>query len=547
MEGKLLINGRRIGTGRKIFSENPSTLQPVGEVHLGGIKECRDALEAARKSFQDWRKTSLEEKKTVFRRAESILLEQAENVAGLICAEKGTPSTEAMAVEVMTGLEHLDYYIRRLKHLLKPEKVRPHVTFFKHKKSAFRFEPAGPMLVISPWNFPFLIPFIEVCSSLAAGNTVILRPSSTTPLSGLRVGDIFHEAGLPAGVLNIVNCGRNEAESLVSSPLIRCVSFTGSVSAGRRIMELAGKNLTDVILELGGKDPMIVCGDADLDRAAAGAVWGAFMNTGQSCGSVERVYVDRDVHDTFLHKVLALTNQLKTGLPTEKDTDIGPMAALSQLETVQEHVDDAVDKGAEILCGGRKLKNLPGYFFPPTILSRVNHSMKVMREETFGPLLPVQPFTHIEDAIALANDSCFGLTASVWTSSRKTAAAVVENLEAGTVTVNDHMFSFTEPGAIWGGVKQSGFGRTHGPFGLRERQNIKFTSLDFIPKKSLLWWYPQRPEWPRILKNALILFHHRKYLKKAKALFFLLKRFRTIRSRSPVRDYLKGIPRIIKK
>ncbi|MBN1272663.1 MAG: aldehyde dehydrogenase family protein [Candidatus Aminicenantes bacterium] len=547
MEGRLFIDGRKVATEHKIVSENPSTLRPVGEACLAGPTECRAALEAAQKAFPVWKRTGIEKKRMLFRRAKSILLERAEDIAGLICAEKGTPSTEAMAVEVMTGLEHLDYYIRRLAHLLKPKKASPYVAFFKHKKSRFHFEPVGPTLVISPWNFPFLIPFLEVTAALAAGNTVVLRPSSTTPLSSLKIGEIFFEAGFPPGVVNIVNTERRESEELVSSPLIRTIVFTGGITTGRRIMELASKNLTDVILELGGKDPMIVCRDADLDRAAGGAVWGAFMNTGQSCGSVERLYVDQKIAETFIDKVLSLAKRLKTAYPDEPDTDIGPMATLHQLKIVEEHVKDAVAKGAKILCGGCRLDNFPGYFFPPTVIINADHSMKVMREETFGPLLPIKTFSHLEEAVTLANDSSFGLTASVWTRRRKTAALIAGEMETGTVTVNDHMFSFTEPGAIWGGPKLSGTGRSHGPFGMFRKQNIKYTSYDFSRKKNLLWWFPWRPEWPGILKNAMTLFHHEKYSKRAGALAGLIRKWGIIFSGSPIRNYFKAFLRIIRK
>jgi acyl-CoA reductase-like NAD-dependent aldehyde dehydrogenase len=547
LDGRFFIAGNRIETKERVTVENPATLDPIGEACLASGADCARAVEAAKSAFPRWRTLSHHDKKKIFLAAKEVLLQRASGVARLITVEKGSPLPESLAVELTGALEELDYYGHNQSKTLAPKKVKAHVPLFAHKKNAFHFQPLGPTLIISPWNFPFLIPFLDVTSTLAAGNTVVLRPSTSTPFTALLIGEIFAQAGLPDGVLNIVPCRVPQAEEMITNPEIHSIVFTGSVPVGRRIMELASRNLTNVVLELGGKDPMIVLKDADVEEGARGAVWAGFMNTGQSCASIERVYVAREIADRFLGRVLELSRALRVGNPLEPDIDIGPMENLGQLKVVAEHVREAAEKGAEILCGGKRPENLPGYFFPPTVLARVDHSMKVMTEETFGPVLPVMPFGDVEEAIALANDSAYGLTASVWTRDKKTASGAAERLEVGSVTVNDHMFSFTEPKAIWGGIKQTGMGRTHGPYGLLEVSNIKFVSADFAKKQERLWWFPYGTAKSQVLEQSLMLLHGPKFQVKLKALLSLLPRMRLIRAGTPFRSLLKITSRLFRR
>ncbi len=547
MDGRLIIENKRVEAYLKLKSINPADLKPVGEVFLASTKECQQAIQAAKKAFPSWRTLPLREKKGIFHKAKLILLQRISEAARLITAEKGSPYPESLSVEVQGALEALDYYGQTLGRAARPQKMKHHVILFSNKKSYFHFQPLGVTLIISPWNFPFLIPFCDILGSLSAGNTVVFRPSTSTPLTGLLIGDILVRAGLPPGVLNVVNCNVQKAEKMILSPEIQTISFTGSVATGKKISELASRNLIHTVLELGGKDPMVVLKDADLERASRGAVWAAFMNTGQSCGSVERLYVAREIADDFIDRVLSLVKELKVGDPMAPEVDVGPMTTLSQLRTVEEQVKDAVDKGARVLHGGTRPENLPGYFFQPTVLTGVNHSMKVMKEETFGPVLPIMAFSDPEEAVALANDSDYGLTASVWTRNKKTATWMAERIESGTVTVNDHMFSFAEPAAIWGGIKQTGRGHTHGRYGLQELVNIKFISQDFSRKKSQIWWYPYSAELPRLLEKSFVLFHHDRLLNKLKALFSLLPYRSRVLSGSPLLNFLKNLPKLFKR
>ncbi len=547
MDGRLIINNKRIETDDKKESINPATLESLGEFSLASSADCQKAVRAATEAFPTWSTLPLKDKKAVFMKAKAILLKRGEEAAVLISKEKGSPLPESMMSEIQGGLETLDYYGKNIKRVLKTKKAVHHVTYFSHKKSEYAFHPLGPTLIISPWNYPFIIPLTEVLSALSAGNSVILRPSSSTPFTALLLGEIFLEAGLPPGVLNVVCCRISQAEDLITHPDIHSIMFTGSTSTGKRVMELASRNLTNVVLELGGKDPMIVLEDADLDRAARGAVWGAFTNCGQVCSSIERVYVQQSVAAGFMEKVVALSKNIKVGNPLEAGTDVGPLTVPSQLEIVEGHIQDAKEKGANILVGGEKVKDVPGYFFKPTVLTQVDHSMKIMTEETFGPILPIKTFSDVQDAVTLANDSIYGLTASVWTRNKKLSSLLSKRLHVGSVTINDHLFSFVEPGALWGGVKQTGIGRSHGPYGILELVNIKYISFDFSKKRTQLWWYPYEKDLLKLLKVSMNVFHHNRLWRKIRALPALLPFLSKIYKGSPLQNYIKRAPRSLKK
>ena len=547
MDGRPIINNRRTESKEKLVVKSPATLEAVGEVFLASSTDCEEALHSARLAFPSWSNLSIRERQRIFRRAGQILFDRSNEAARLLAMEKGSPLAEALSVEVLGSLEALDYYGRSLGKGIAPKRTKPHLPLFAHKKSLFKFQPLGPTLIISPWNFPLLIPVCDILSALATGNTVILRPSTTTPFIALLVGEVFLEAGLPPGVLNVVPCRTAQAEELVTHPGLMTIMFTGSVPIGKRIMELASRNLTNVVLELGGKDPMIVLEDADLERAVSGAVWAAFMNTGQSCASVERVYVAREVAGVFTEKAVAMTKRIKVGNPLDDGTEMGPLATLGQLEFVEAHIRDAREKGATVLCGGERPRTGPGYFLAPAVLTGVDHTMKIMKEETFGPVLPIMPFGDPEEAIALANDCDYGLTASVWTKDRRAAARIADRLEAGSVTVNDHMYSFTEPGAIWGGIKRTGMGRSHGPYGLLHLVNIKYIGADFAKNRSQLWWYPYGAEKTDVIRRALAVLHQSGLMKRLRAALSLLPSWGTVSRGTSRKSILRIAGRIFRK
>ena len=475
------------GAGRREVV-NPSTGQAFAAVSLLDAAQAGQALAAAAAAFPAWSALSFHERGRVLLRVRDRLVERADEIAALIEREQGKPAAEAYLVELFPSAEALKHLARHAEDLLRDDPVEAQVLLMAHKQSRVVYEPFGVVLAITPWNFPFLISLISVATALAAGNTAVLKPAPATTLIGLTLGELFREAGAPDGILGVLAVDDGVAAGLVRDPRVAKVVFTGSVATGRKVMEAAAANLTPVVLELGGKDPAVVCRDADLDRAAQGIVWGAFFNSGQACTSVERVYVDKAVAEPFLARVVEHTKRLRVGDPARGEVDLGPLTLERQRRIVEEHVADAVAKGARVLTGGQAPSG-PGWFYPPTVLADVNHGMRIMREETFGPVLPVMAVESLEEAVRLANDTDYGLTASAWTRDPATERRLQRELRAGVVTINDCASSFGEPSAPFGGLKQSGVGRAHGLAGLREMVQVKYVSAD-PSRRPLLWWFP---------------------------------------------------------
>ena len=385
--------------------------------------------------------------------------------------------------------------------------------FLKTKRSAFTYEPLGVIAVISPWNYPWSIPFGEVALALMAGNGVVLKPASLTPLIGERIRRVFERAGVPEGLVRVVH-GPGTGAALVESSVAK-VFFTGSVETGRGVGEACARRLKGSVLELGGKDPMIVLPDANLDHAVAGALWGGFANAGQTCSGIERVYVMREVAERFIAGVVRGARELRVGDPMGWDTEIGPMVSHEQFELVRELVDDAVASGAELHCGG-PLPDAPEGrdFYAPTVLTGVTHDMRIMREEIFGPVLPIVVVDSEDEAVAMANDSEFGLGASVWTSDRSKGERIARELESGMVWINDHMFSHGACQCSWGGVKESGLGRTHSKFGLYECVNIKLRVWESSAIRNP-WWHPYDETLGRALKQTASVLYGRPSIRAA--------------------------------
>ena len=353
-------------------------------------------------------------------------------------------------------------------------------------------EPYGVVGIISPWNYPFSIPATEALAALVAGNAVVLKPSEFTSLVALELESLLHAAGVPENVLQVVVGDGATGAALLHSrggPGIDKLVFTGSVATGKRIAVAAAERLLPVVLELGGKDPMLVLDDADVDVASSAAVWGAFLNAGQTCLSVERCYVHRSLYDAFLKACVAKTKKLRVGHGLDRETDVGPMIHERQLQIVESHVDDAVARGARVLAGGSRFPELGKNFYQPTVLADVTHEMRIMREETFGPVLPVMAFDSDEEAVRLANDTEFGLAASVWTRNRERGERLARCIQAGTVMVNDVVSCFGISEAPHGGVKSSGVGRSNGRFGLEVMVRPKYLDSDLMPGMKKVWWY----------------------------------------------------------
>ena len=505
------VGGREMpGSAGVRPAESPATGVAFAQASLLSAAEASAAIAAAEAAFPAWSHQSFSERGRYLLALREAGREEADALARLIAREQGKPEAEAQAVEIFPALEALKHLALHAEDVLRDDVTESQVLLFAHKRGRIVYAPLGVVLVITPWNYPFAISLIGIAAALAAGNTVVLKPAPATTLIGLRLGDLCRKAGLPHGVVNVVAVDDRTAPALVEDPRVAKIVFTGSVATGKKVMASAATNLTPAVLELGGKDPAIVCKDADLDRAARGIVWGAFLNAGQTCASVERVYVEAEVADRFVAKVVEETRKLRLGDPAEPTTDVGPMSMDRQRRIVIDHVEDARARGARVLVGGETPAG-PGHFYPPTVLTGVDHSMRIMREETFGPVLPIMSVASLDEAIRLANDSAYGLTASGWTRDPETARKIQEGVQAGVVTINDCVSSFGEPTAPWGGVKQSGIGRTHGLAGLREMVQLKYVTEDWS-RGSALWWYPYDQDYRRLMATANRALHSRSLL-----------------------------------
>ena len=477
---------------REVVSYDPATGEEVGRVPLRSAGEVSAAVARARAAQKGWGALPLKERAAVVMRARALLLEGMDEVAALVSRESGKPEAEAVAMEIVPTLDLMQFFARRTGRMLRPEKIDIGLYRLLGRTSIVEYRPLGVVGIISPWNFPWAIPLGEVVMALMAGNSVVLKPSELTPLVGLKIGEVFGRAGLPGGVLEIVTGDGSTGAALVEAGADK-IMFTGSVATGRRVAEAAARRLIPVVLELGGKDPMIVFEDADLSAASEAAVWGAFANSGQACASVERCYVHERVAEEFTRRVVAKAQALRQ--EPGAGCDVGAMSSERQLLTVEEHVREAVGRGARVLAGGGRAQGCGGrgWFHEPTVLGGVDHTMAVMREETFGPVLPLMTFRDEDEAVRLANDSPFGLTASVWTRDLRRGRRVASRIEAGTVMVNEVLYTHGIAQTPWGGVKQSGLGRTHGRLGLLEMVAPHHIHVNRLARLQDVWWFGYTP------------------------------------------------------
>jgi succinate-semialdehyde dehydrogenase/glutarate-semialdehyde dehydrogenase len=472
----------------RVVSRNPATGEVLRQFSCPSDAEVRAAVERARQAQPQWAALGLQKRVGILRQFQRALHTRKARIAELITSEAGKPYGEALSTEILVVLDAARFLIGNAYDLLRPEPV-PHGNFIMWtKRGRLLREPYGVIGIIAPWNYPFSTPASESLAALVAGNAVVLKPSEFTPLAALELQSLLHEAGVPNNIFQVVVGDGATGAALVDSPLDKLV-FTGSVATGKRIKQSAASRLLPVVLELGGKDPMVVLEDVDLDVVSSAAVWGAFMNAGQTCISVERCYVQRRIYDAFLEACARKTKLLRVGNGMDSATDIGPMIHERQLRTVESHVQDARARGARVLCGGERLTSLGPNFYAPTVLADVTHEMRIMREETFGPVLPVMAFEDDEDAVRLANDSDFGLAASVWTRNPARGEALAARIQAGTVMVNDVASCFGISEAPHGGVKASGLGRTHGRWGLEEMVRLKYVDVDYVSQLKKVWWY----------------------------------------------------------
>ena len=467
---QMLIDGERVASrsGKASIIRNPANQESVAEFSSGSREDAHLALEAAKRAFPIWSEMSSQKRCEILHKASAVVRERSDHIARLLTLEQGKPLKNAR-MEVMASAGVLDYYAE--------EGLRNFGQWITsgHSRSIVIRQPIGVAALITPWNFPVDLLAWKVGPALAAGCTLVAKPPSLAPLAATEFIQAVNDSGLPSGAVNVVHGpGSEVGAELVENPISRKIAFTGETETGRWIMAHAAAHIKRISLELGGQSPFIVCRDADLDKAVAASVQRAFSNMGQICISINRLFVAKEIAEEFTAKFVERTRRLKIGDGMEPDVDLGPMFSESQRCKTKEHVDDALKRGAQLLYGGREPEGesyQKGFFYVPTVLSEVDQSMKVMREETFGPVAPIIRFESLDQAIAMANDSEYGLAAYIFTNDLSTAIYASEHLEAGGIGVNVN--NVVDLQAPFGGWKQSGFGRELGHYGLESYLETK--------------------------------------------------------------------------
>ncbi len=474
-----------------LTSYDPRTGLPVGEVAITRPDEVPAVVERSRKAFDEWKRLTDQERRAILKRFKRVVLAEGRHIAEVVRSEAGKPLTEAYSLDVVTALTVMDYYIRNAEKLLRPRKGRSWP--FISTGGWTEYHPRGVAGVITPWNYPFFLAMIPTITALSAGCSVVLKPSEATPLTGQLLGDLAAQAGLPTDLIQVIHGDGSLGAALAESE-VDVLSFTGSTKVGKLVAVAAAKRLTPIVLELGGNDAMVVLDDADLEQTARAAVWGGMVNAGQTCISVERLYVVDAVYDEFLRELDKAFDSI--AVATEDKRDIGPIIHPPQLETIEAHVRDALEKGARLLRGGKRALTETGIYYEPTLLVDVDHTMTIVKDETFGPVIPVIRVADESAALLMANDTRFGLHGSVWSKNRARAARFASQMKSGTVAVNDVGINFIVPTVSFGGIGDSGYGSNFGADGIRTTycyaKSITTARLPSPTSKLLGAWYPRK-------------------------------------------------------
>jgi aldehyde dehydrogenase (NAD+) len=488
---RLVIGGDLVeaASGETFESIDPSTGETLAVVAKAGKEDVRRAAAAARAAFDEgpWPRMKGRERAAALLQVADGIKKAATDLAETEARDSGGTIRKAKNADIGMAISTFRVYAELAGREDDEEPLpRTPISF-----NYVRREPIGVCAAITPWNFPLQMAAWKIAPAIAGGNTVILKPASYTPLTSLMLGRICQEAGIPEGVVNVLSGpGAAAGEALVVSPHVDKIAFTGSTEVGRRIMQLASGTVKKVTLELGGKSPSIVTDAADLDYAVEGALWGVFFHQGQVCSAGTRLFVQRSIFDEFVPAMVKRAEDLRVGPALHADSDLGPVVAQSQLETVERYVDIGRSEGAEVAVGGERAVvdgHEGGYYYRPTILTGVDNSMKVAQEEIFGPVLAVIPFEDDEEVVRLANDSIYGLAGAVWSTDLPRAVSIAERLRTGTVWINDyHMINPRYP---FGGYKQSGIGREHGKIGFDEYREAKHIHIDLAGgREKHPWW-----------------------------------------------------------
>jgi acyl-CoA reductase-like NAD-dependent aldehyde dehydrogenase len=503
MTPQATANALEVPAHAEMAVNNPATGEIITRVPLYTPLEVADTVTRARQVQPQWQELGFDARAPVFDNSREWVLEHRDRVIQTLCDETGKTYEDALIAEVAYIVHAFQFWAKKAPKYLKPQRLHSRSPFAFGRKLMVRYEPLGVVGVIGPWNYPLSNSFGDCLPALAAGNAVVLKPSDLTPLTGLLMAEMFRECGMPEGVYQVTTGDGATGAALIDEA--DYIMFTGSTATGKKVMERAAQTLTPVSLELGGKDPMIVCADADLERAANAAVFHSMQNSGQTCISIERVYVEAPVYDEFLAKVNEKVGALRQGVPgTKGTTEIGAITMPKQSDIIERHVQDALARGAKVTTGGHRRDNGDAHFFEPTVLIDVDHTMECMREETFGPTLPIMKVADADEAIQLANDSPYGLQGSVWTNDIAKGARLASRVQAGTVCVNDAQVNYMAIELPQSGWKTSGVGQRHGGAdGIRKycrKQGL------FITRRSLrreLHYFPYSARRTRLVERAL--------------------------------------------
>jgi acyl-CoA reductase-like NAD-dependent aldehyde dehydrogenase len=490
---------------KKTPSINPSTGKIISYTLINSVEDLERAVAVAKIAQHEWAKLSFHERAEYLFRMRDYIVQHTDQLAEIISHDNGKTKMDALSTELLSVAMAITFYAKNAKKILKRRYLRGGSILTVNKRSYVDRVPVGVVGIISPWNYPFAIPFHEIAMALMAGNGVVLKVATQTLEVGKAIRECVNAGKLPPNLFHLINMPGSIAGDAFLDSGINKLFFTGSVSVGKKLMEKAANHLVPLSLELGGNDAMIVCRDANLNRAAGGALWAGLSNAGQSCAGVERIFVEADIYETFMFLLKKKMGELTQGVDVDSNVDIGSMTTLEQLKKIQEHLKDALKKGALIYPDFRKgRKSGKGLFHPPIILENVSETMSLMNEEIFGPLLAVKKVEDIEEAIARTNASTLGLTASVWTRDRKKGHEIAARLEVGSVMINDHLMSHGLAETPWGGWKESGIGRTHGSIGLEEMTQPRCVVDDILPGvQKNMWWYPHNKKVYNGLKGAM--------------------------------------------
>ncbi len=475
---------------RRLGIRSPATREPVGEIVVSRREDVEAAIAKARDAQREWSRVPIAERAHIVRSTIDILVERRDEVVETIIDETGKTRLEALMMEIVPGCDYLNFWSGRAVEELSDERRKLHGYLRPVKKLIMHYRPLGVIGVITPWNGPFSLAINPTIQAVLAGNAVILKPSEVAPYSGNWAIELLREAGVPEGVVQTVH-GDGETGAALVNGGVQKISFTGSVSTGKKIAAACAEQLIPYSLELGGKDAMIVCADADLERAAGGAVFNSMLNSGHVCMGVERVYVVQSVADEFEERVANIVRELRYG--SGDDVDVGAVFWDRQLPIIERHIEDAKTKGAEIVVGG-EADTTNGLFYKPTFVRNVDHTMELMQEETFGPIVSVMRVKDEEEAIRLANDSHYGLSGSVWTRDIKKGIEIAKRMETGSVIINDASMAYGAPEAPFGGMKDSGVGHVNGFGALRSYTHQQPILIHRWAQKRERVWYPHTPK-----------------------------------------------------